>query len=442
MFSAQAKFFKRLLPKTLLGRFALIIIVPSIVGQFLAVELFYYRHWYNVASYSSRTISREIKNLVEVADNMPQEMTEYLSLEYQLIEEQELPSFPTPLIEELKIFKAELSKAISLPFSVHIINNDRTIELFLQHPDDPNMIFRILVPAKALINPSAFVFVLWMSGLGALLLLVTLIFTKNQLKSILILTKAAETYGRGGKIDGFKPVGAKEIRRAGLAFLKMKDRIERQTARRTQVLAMISHDLKTPLTRMKLQVELMEDSEEKEELQFDIDSMQHMIAAYLDFSKGEGGEKLVTVKISEWLSEYASSHWQERVWVSIPELEDEVEIKPHAFSRALSNLVENALKYSTNAKISLYSKGSEEEFISIHVEDDGPGISSEDKKNVFKPFFRGDKSRTLHSSSSVGLGLAITREIISGHYGTIDLKDSKELGGLLVEIKLPKKEIN
>lgn len=438
MFSAQVKWLKKLLPKTLIGRFALIIIVPSIIGQLLAVEIFYYRHWYNVANYSSRTISKEIKSLVEITKNedASSELQEYLSLDYELIENQARPEFPKPLLEELRIFKGELAKTINLPFTVHLINNDRTIELFVEHPIHEEYLYRILIPAKSVINPSAFIFVLWMMGLGIFLLVVTLIFTKNQLKSILILTKAAETYGRGGKIDNFKPTGAKEIRRAGLAFLKMKDRIERQTARRTQVLAMISHDLKTPLTRMKLQVEMMDDSEDRDELKIDIDSMQHMIVSYLDFSRGEGGETLVSVNISSWLTEFINSRWSNKIKAEISEFDDEIEIKPHALGRALSNLIENALKYSTNVKISLSSN---EDAISIFVEDDGPGISDEDKKNVFKPFFRADKSRPLDSSSNVGLGLAITREIISGHYGSIHLHDSKDLGGLLVEVKIPKK---
>nr|MBP9778339.1 ATP-binding protein [Rickettsiaceae bacterium] len=287
-----------------------------------------------------------------------------------------------------------------------------------------------------LLNPTTYIFALWIIFLTIILLAVSLIFSKNQIKSILELTNAAEKYGRGEKMPEYKPSGAREIRKAGIAFLKMKDRIERQTAKRTQMLAMISHDLKTPLTRMKLQVELMDDSEEKEELNHDINSMQYMISSYLDFARGEGGESFSKVELNKWVSDYIKLSWNK----SNIELEQKknnifAQIKIYSFTRALNNIISNATKYSTKIKISVYSQN-DNAFIT--VEDNGKGIDNIEKNHVFKPFYRGNKARTFEDSTNVGLGLAITKEIITGHYGSISLAESKTLKGLLVKIKIPK----
>jgi two-component system osmolarity sensor histidine kinase EnvZ len=217
----------------------------------------------------------------------------------------------------------------------------------------------------------------------------------------------------------------------------MRDRIERQTAKRTQMLAMISHDLKTPLTRMKLQVELMDLSEEKEELQYDIDSMQHMIDSYLDFARGEGGEDFKPTNLNHWILSYIKTKWSQKdIALDISPNAVITLIKPHSFERAIANLIGNAFKHSTKVKISLSSN--EDEAIII-IEDNGKGIKKDELKSVFKPFYRSDKSRPLDNSAGVGLGLAITKEIISGHYGTITLGKSSVLKGLLVQIQLPLK---
>lgn len=442
MFSILGNKLKKWLPKTLISRFALIIIIPTILGQMVTVQLFYYRHWYNVSSYSSKIIATEIAALLDEVkfdkikeESLRDKPLKFLNLQYEKYQLDTLPEFSGKMLEEIEIFRDTLANYIELKTSLAMVDRDRTVELYVQLDD--NNIVKITLPAKAIINPSATVFVIWIIGLGLILIIITLIFTKNQIRSILDLTNAAETYGSGHNIDNFKPSGAKEIRRAGLAFLKMKDRIERQTAKRTQMLAMISHDLKTPLTRMKLQAELMDESDEKEEMNYDITCMSHMIESYLDFARGEGGEQFIQVNLTDWMQEYLKNNWQKKVrFQSGKSTNNKIKamIKPLSFSRALSNLIDNANKHSSAVELSLYQ---DDENIVIIIEDNGKGISDEDKRNVFKPFYRGDKSRSLDSSSSVGLGLAITREIIAGHYGTISLKDSTKLGGLLVRIELP-----
>ena len=425
---------RKIIPKSLLSRFVLIIIIPTLIGQFFALHLFYERHWYNVSYHTSSLIISEIESLLgqeELYKNKNQAKV-YLNLSYILVTNQKITKNEGSNAEELEIFKKNLGNKINYPNDISIDENGKIRILIQIHKD----LLCITLPAKILLNPTTYIFVLWVIFLTIILLSVSLIFSKNQIKSILDLTNAAEKYGRGEKMNNYKPSGAREIRRAGLAFIKMKDRIERQTSRRTQMLAMISHDLKTPLTRMKLQVELMDNSDEKEELSHDINSMQHMISSYLDFAKGEGGENFIKVELNNWVINYLKLSWNSsNIQILTKEKEMYTQIKPHSFSRALNNVISNAIKYSTKIKISVYSHNTD---AIITIEDNGKGIDDNEKIHVFKPFYRGNKARTLKDSTNVGLGLAITKEIINGHYGSINLEESKTLKGLLVKIKIPK----
>jgi len=427
-------FASKLLPKTLLARFMLIIILPTIILQLLAIYLFYERHWYNVSEHTSDLIVKEIQSLLSDVDYKAKPKTEqpYLNLQYKFTPNTNLSKKYKDKIEEFKIFKKSLSESVSYPANI-TLNSKGAIKLFLQINKD---LLEITLPKKTFLSSSTHIFVIWILSLTALLLSISLIFSRNQIRSILELTKAADNYGRGGQIDNYKPAGALEIKQAGLAFLKMKHRIEHQTAKRTQMLAMISHDLRTPLTRMKLQVELMANSEEKEELEHDIESMQHMIESYLDFSRGEGGEAFIQIDLRIWLTNYLKTKWSEKnIELILPQEAMSIQLKTHSFARAMTNVIENAFQYATKVKISVFSLVNN---AMIHIEDNGTGIEDKEKKQVLKPFYRGDKSRSLKNSSNVGLGLAITKEIITGHYGSISLEDGKELKGLLVKILLPK----
>ena len=433
MFSIHNKLKKRFFPKTLLTRFVLIIIVPILVGQSIAIYLFYQRHWYNVAQHNSGLVIKEIDALLKEIEysKVENKKMRYLNLEYEYIKNAIIPNDRQKYTGETRIFEDILQRITGRKGNI-IIKSSADVRLYLQLDKD---ILIIYLPYKSVLNPTTYIFVLWVFFLTILLLTVSLIFSKNQIKSIIELTKAAENYGKGDKAYTYKPTGAKEIRRAGLAFLKMRDRIERQTAKRTQMLAMISHDLKTPLTRMKLQVELMNESEEKEELAYDINSMQQMIASYLDFARGEGGEKFKEIELGKWVSDFIKNRWSGyNISVNIKSQNIKTKIKPHSFERAIANIISNAIKYSTKIQISLYLR---KENAIILVEDNGKSIKEEDRKLVFRPFYRADKSRSLDNVSSVGLGLAITKEIITGHFGSISLEDSKKLKGLLVRIKLP-----
>lgn len=433
MFFIPSALKRKILPKSLLTRFVLIIIIPTLIGQLIAVHLFYQRHWYNVSQHTSSLIVTEINSLIKSKNysKTPYQTHSYLNLDYTFIPTAKLPNEAQKHIEEFEIFKKALKFKIGQE-GVIILNDSNNVNLYLKLGKD---ILQIKLPYKSLLNPTTDIFVLWIFFLTIILLTVSLIFSRNQIKSIVELTKAAEEYGSGNKTYLYKPSGAQEIRGAGLAFLKMKDRIERQTAKRTQMLAMISHDLKTPLTRMKLQVELMNESEEREELKYDIESMQHMISSYLDFARGEGGEEFQLLDLNEWIKSFIDNKYLNTdIKVNLYANKLFVRIKPYSFERAIANLLNNALKYSTKIIITV---NNEDDHVSILIEDNGIGIKKEDRNSVFKPFYRADKSRSLDDSANVGLGLTITKEIIRGHNGNITLDDSKNLNGLLVNINLP-----
>ncbi|WP_367364148.1 ATP-binding protein [Candidatus Tisiphia endosymbiont of Nedyus quadrimaculatus] len=424
----------KLIPQTLLARFVLIIIVPTLIGQILAVFLFYDRHWYNVSYYTSNIIANEIISLLEQDDNNLLEKntteTNYLNLSYQFHQELNLPRKQPRISEELEIFKNIINVKINKKNIVKI-NDSKRIEVLFQLTDG---LLKITFPAKLLMNPTAYIFVLWLIFLTILLLSVSLIFSKKQINSILTLADAADQFGQGiTRLPTFKPSGAKEIKKAGIAFLKMKERIEQQISKRTRMLAQISHDLCTPLTRMKLQLELMKESEETEGLKEDILTMQQMIKSYLDFAKGENGEEVQIIELSSWLSTIINK-WPVANIELLATKQITAQIKPINFERAISNVISNAIKYSTKIKITVCSTSTN---VIIKIEDNGIGIKDAEKLLVFKAFYRSDKSRPLNNSGNVGLGLAITKEIIIDHNGTISLQDSKILGGLLVEISLP-----
>ncbi len=424
----KSKFF----PKTLLSRFMLIIIIPTIIGQLLTVYLFYQRHWYNVSLHTSEFISQEISALINTQNykNHHYQKQSYLNLEYIFTPNKKIPKLNQQYVEELEIFKTTLKQKIGRE-GVITFDEDGRAKLYLQLGSD---LLQIRLPYKSLLNPTTYIFILWSMLLAILLTFISLVFSKNQIKSIVELSNAAENYGSGNKNYIYKPTGAKEIRRAGLSFLKMKDRIERQATKRTQMLAMISHDLKTPLTRMKLQVELMDNSEEKEELNYDITSMQQMISSYLDFARGEGGEVFQNCDLNKWLQKHITSKWPDaNITLKTTKKPIITQIKPHSFERAIANLISNASKHSTKIIISTHLK---ENQILLIIEDNGSGIDKKERNLVFKPFYRSDKSRSLESFASVGLGLAITKEIINGHYGFITLGKSKKLNGLRVKINL------
>lgn len=429
-------------PQTLFTRFLLIITVPTIICQIAAIYIFYYRHWDNVLHYTSGLIANEISLIVDRVqsdDLLTAHMLERaLDISYTLKSNQKIVDIKSSDIEALEIFHDALYKKINSPINVFLSPDRNRIMVDIETSSG---LMNVQFAAKILLNPTTYIFVIWIVSLALLLLLIALVFSKNQIRSVLALTKAADQFGKGIKNSEYKPSGAKEIRMAGVAFLRMRDRIEKQINRRTQILAMISHDLRTPITRIKLQLELMDDKEELSEIVEDVKSMEYMISSYLDFARGEGGEDFQNIIAGEWFLQNMLSIKPPSLELEVGPIEkiSKVNIKPQAFKRAIVNILNNAAKYSTKVQISIKlrrTNGVKE--LDINIEDNGDGIDDAEKKLVFKPFYRSDRSRHFEKNdSSVGLGLAITKEIINGHNSAITLHDSKKLGGLLVKITMP-----
>ena len=274
---------------------------------------------------------------------------------------------------------------------------------------------------------------MWMVGTSILLIGLAVIFLRNQMKPISRLAKAAEAFGKGRPSAHLKPEGASEIRQAAIAFLDMQERIKRQIQQRTEMLAGVSHDLRTPLTRMRLQLAMMAPDGETESLGNDLTEMEKMIDEYLAFARGDSLETIREVKLSELLRDVVEDATRKGNHVELEaDAEVQMQVRPNAFKRCLTNLVENALRHGEAVKISARLSG---KVIEIAVEDDGPGIAEENRETVFKPFFRLDESRNP-ATGGAGLGLSIARDVARAHGGDVTLSESA-MGGLRALLRLP-----
>jgi two-component system osmolarity sensor histidine kinase EnvZ len=295
-------------------------------------------------------------------------------------------------------------------------------------------VLRVLIPHKRLIASNVDIFILWMVGSSLVLLAVAILFLRNQVRPIEQLALAADAFGKGRSVPDFKPYGATEVRSAAQAFLTMRERIERYVQQRTDMLAGVSHDLKTPLTRLKLELAMM--SEDTAAMRGDIAEMEHMLNEYLDFARGEGGEDAEASDLSEIVQDAAASaagarSASDRLTVHT-EPDIVLSVRRNALKRCTTNIIDNALKHGKHAEVSLMRNGRN---VIIAVDDDGPGIPQERREEAFRPFHRLDEGRNLQQGGS-GLGLAIARDIARAHGGDITLDKSK-LGGLRAAIRLP-----
>ncbi len=426
----------RLYPQSLIARFTLIISVPMVVCQLIAVYIFYDRHLYNITLQTSKIVANQVGLVLnEYRRGDLTNVVKYSKLfdfRFEKISSQPRLTYKDTRLElEILngVFKKEIDNFVYLKYDA----NNNKIYILVKNQD--NSYLKITIPSKPLVNPTSEIFVFWIIGISIIFLFVAMIFAKNQIRSIEELSNAANTYGSGeGNKLKFKPSGAAEIRKAGIAFIKMQERLERQIKKRLQMLAIISHDLRTPLTRMMLQLELSEDTKENQMLKNDAESMKHMIDSYLDFARGEEGEKFIKIDIKKWVEDFFEHSRFKKTKLII--LGDEIiaEIKPLSLMRAFSNIISNAEKYSTKSVFKCYLKDSK---IIFELEDDGPGIKDDEKELVFKAFYRSDKARRIDKHGSVGLGLPIAKEIIMSHKGQIKIEDGKELGGVRVVISIP-----
>lgn len=435
---------KRVMPRGLFGRSLIIIVAPVILLQGIVTYAFFERHYDVMTARMARGVAADIAFLINIEESHPAGPARDAlldmaarSLSYQI---SVLPG--EKLARPFRHSTSNLKDAMSVVIVRQLgdgrhFSSRRIGDYFDLKVDVKDGILRVLIPRKRLIASNVDIFILWMVGSSLVLLAVAILFLRNQVRPIERLAFAAESFGKGRSVDNFKPYGATEVRRAAQAFLTMRARIERHVTQRTEMLAGVSHDLKTPLTRLKLELAMMPDSAEIAALQSDITEMERMLDEYLEFARGEGGENSQSVDLGTIVREAAASARRgrnaakERVVVSAPG-GIELAVRRNALRRCINNLIDNALKHGTTAQVSLSAS---ERFVDIAIDDDGPGIPEARREEAFRPFHRLDEGRNLQTGG-VGLGLAIARDIARAHGGDLSLHQSA-LGGLRALIRLP-----
>jgi len=429
------------MPKGLYARALLIIIAPMVILQSVVAFVFMERHWNLVTQRLSAGVVADIGALIDVYNQYPQDADQAkirkiaqdrLGLAVDFLPSGDLPPpGPKPFFSLLdQSLSEELRKQIGRPFWIDTVGRSALVEIRVQLD---HSVMRIFARRSAAYASNSEIFLLWMVGTSSVLLFVAIIFLRNQIKPIQRLADAAESFGKGRDVPNFRPRGAREVRRAANAFIEMKTRIERAIEQRTAMLAGVSHDLRTVLTRFKLELALIGDSPEVEAMKKDVDEMARMLEAYLAFARGDLGEQSAPTDMAAFLDELkvdAERHGHKAsVIFHGPPI---VTVRPAAFKRCLANLVSNAARYAPSIAITGHR---DHRYLTVTVDDDGPGIPAEMREDVFKPFLRLDDARN-QDEGGTGLGLAIARDIARSHGGDITLGDSP-LGGLRATVRVP-----
>jgi two-component system osmolarity sensor histidine kinase EnvZ len=323
-----------------------------------------------------------------------------------------------------------LRERLARPFALDVWKHPRNVDLAVALDDG---VMAISFPRERVFTTTPYVMILWMVGSSILFFAIASVFMRNQVRPIRQLAQASEEFGKGRDVEDYRPSGASEVRQAGAAFVVMRERLRRFLLQRTEMLAGISHDLRTPLTRMKLELALLDDSPSVAGLRADVTDMERMVESYLAFVRGDGEEQPVPTDLGRILADLVAGEQREGHPVRlVTEGDLVVPLRPQAITRSIRNLLANATRHG--ARIELRAKRRERS-VKILIDDDGPGIPSGSREDVFKPFFRLDSSRNP-TTGGVGLGLTIARDVVRAHGGDIWLEDSP-LGGLRARIKLP-----
>ncbi|MBT6801965.1 MAG: HAMP domain-containing protein [Rhodospirillales bacterium] len=434
------RFIKRLLPKTLLGRSLLIIVSPLILLQIFSAWVFFERHWDTVALRLARGLSGDIAATIDLARQSPGTKNHKATFEFARIhwnihvtfKEGEILRNVAPVAAPNnleRILRHALTDRIHLPMVIDSRSKDRDVFINIQAPDG---VFHIIAPRKRLFTSTTYLFLALMAGSSLILFAVAMLFMRNQIRPIRRLAAAADTLGKGGDIPIFRIQGAVEVRQAAAAFNRMRDRLQRQIGQRTEMLAGVSHDLRTPLTRMKLQIAMM-NNPETEALKGDVTEMEQMVEGYLAFARGEGNEPMAATDLTGLLKTIVRD--ATRSGANIDFTCDEaltLSVRRDAIRRCISNLVSNAAKYGDQVSLSAARK---KDKIEINVDDNGPGIPTDLHETVFRAFSRLDQSRNTETGG-VGLGLTIAKDIAHTHGGEIQLGESP-MGGLRASLYLP-----
>jgi two-component system osmolarity sensor histidine kinase EnvZ len=440
LFDPPARALARIMPKGLYPRAMVIVIAPVVLLQSVIAYVFMERHWQTVTQRLSSSVSSEIAALIDVYESYPQDKEgnvlgriaeERLGMDVEILPDADLPPpGPRPFFSLLdNALSTELSQQVKRPFWLDTVGRSSLIEIRVKLGKD---VMRILTRRNQAYASNSHIFLLWMIGTSLILLTIAVLFMRNQIRPILRLADAAEAFGKGREAD-FRPRGAREVRRAGNAFIEMKRRVERSMGERTMMLNGVSHDLRTILTRFKLSLALLERSPDLEAIEKDVDEMSRMLEAYLAFARGDAGEAAVETDIRALLEELKADAERQGHQTTLSVVGDPlVVIRPDAVRRLLTNLVSNAARFGDRIAIGATHDA---RYLIVMVDDDGPGIAPELREDVFKPFFRLDESRNVDGGGT-GLGLAIARDIARAHGGDVILSDSP-LGGLRATVRLP-----
>jgi two-component system, OmpR family, osmolarity sensor histidine kinase EnvZ len=435
---------KRLLPRGLFGRSLIIIVAPVVILQGIVTYIFFERHYDVMLTRMGRGAAADVVFLTELEEKHaagPDRLALLGMAAHDLgykISVSPGQSLPRPFHHANANLKDALTAMFARqlggarPFTSRHVGS--SVEVNVQVKDG---VLTVIIPRQRIVASNVDVFILWMVGASLVLLGVAILFLRNQVRPIERLAFAAESFGKGRAVPDFKPYGAIEVRRAAQAFLTMSERIVRYVAQRTEMLAGVSHDLKTPLTRLKLELAMMGETAEVRALRQDIAEMEHMLDEYLDFARGEGGEESRLTDVADVVKDAAASAARARSAAGdrlsvTAEPGIVLSVRRQALKRCATNLIDNALKHGKHVGVALQRNG---QHVEILVDDDGPGIPQERREEAFRPFHRLDEGRNLQTGGS-GLGLAIARDIARAHGGDLVLGESP-MGGLQAAIRLP-----
>ena len=439
-----SRFLERWMPSKLYARSLIIVITPMVLLQTIMAAVIMERHWDSVTKALSRSVAREVAFVTQLYENSPKDVTsvdallknanETLDLVFTLQRGAELPQLsrkPFYSLLDIKLTQY-LTDRVGLPLVVDTLSNADYVDVYIEL--EKGVILHFATNQSRVYASSTPLFLMWLLGSSIVLLTLAVVFLRNQIRPILELAQAAQNFGMGREAPDFQPRGADEVRAAADAFLNMKERIERHVEQRTTMLAGVSHDLRTILTRFKLELAFMGDNPKVNELREDVAEMQRMLEGYMAFVKGDGGERGEMTDVSQLLENVADM--SERGGASGIEREVQpmmnVPVKADALRRCVGNLLANAARYASRVKL---GGRLERNQLVVTVDDDGPGIPAAMREDVFKPFVRLDDARNLDETGT-GLGLAIAQDIAHAHGGHIVLEDSP-LGGLRVVVTIP-----
>lgn len=431
---------KDFLPRSLLGRSLLIVCAPLFLLQVVSAFVFYEGHWETVSRRLAVNLVGDIAVIAASVRDLPEgpqrawvfdKAHRHMGISATYTLGAVLPNQPASVAGSIEETLARvLQEDFGKPFRIDTRSLEGQVIVDVQLPDG---VLRAVTSRKRLFSTTTYAFVLWMAGIAVLLFGVATIFMRNQVKPILRLAQAAESFGKGRDFPRFKPEGAREVRKAAAAFIAMRQRIKRQITQRTAMLAGVSHDLRTPLTRMKLQLAMMGRDEGTDALKQDVGEMERMLAAYLAFARGEGAETPKAIDLGELIDKAVGQARRHGAAIDVQTAGDlTLPVRPLAVERCLNNLIDNAVRYGKHVQVQAQRR---REGVEVTVDDDGPGIPANRREDVFRPFYRIESSRNP-VTGGVGLGLTIARDVVRSHGGDIVLSEAPQ-GGLRARIRLP-----